>query len=110
MSKMRVAQISKAKEDFELVERDIPSPGPGQVRIKVQACGVCHSDLYDKEGLWPGLQFPGIPGHEVAGVINEVGPARLAATGAGAYRAGLPALPATPRTLYGSQRLLAFAQ
>jgi D-arabinose 1-dehydrogenase-like Zn-dependent alcohol dehydrogenase len=73
MSKMRVAQISKAKEDFELVERDIPSPGPGQVRIKVQACGVCHSDLYDKEGLWPGLQFPGIPGHEVAGVINEVG-------------------------------------
>jgi D-arabinose 1-dehydrogenase-like Zn-dependent alcohol dehydrogenase len=73
MAKMRVAQISKAKGDFEIVERDIPSPGPGQVRIKVQACGVCHSDLHTKEGLWPGLQYPRIPGHEVAGVIDEVG-------------------------------------
>src|SRR5229473_7938708 len=73
MAKMKVAQISKAKGDFEIVERDIPSPGPGQVRIKVQACGVCYSDLYTKEGLWPGLQYPRIPGHEVAGVIDEVG-------------------------------------
>jgi D-arabinose 1-dehydrogenase-like Zn-dependent alcohol dehydrogenase len=67
MTKMRVAQISKTKGDFELVERDIPSSGPGQVRIKAQACGVCHSDLSTKEGLWLGLQFPRIPGHEVAG-------------------------------------------
>ncbi len=73
MAKMKVAQVSKAKGDFEIVEREIPSPGPGQVRIKVQACGVCHSDLYTKEGLWPGLQFPRVPGHEVAGVIDEVG-------------------------------------
>ncbi len=73
MAKMKVAQISKAKGDFEIVERDIPSPGPGQVRIQVQACGVCYSDLYTKEGLWPGLQYPRIPGHEVAGVIDEVG-------------------------------------
>jgi D-arabinose 1-dehydrogenase-like Zn-dependent alcohol dehydrogenase len=73
MAKMKVAQVSKAKGDFEIVEREVPSPGPGQVRIKVQACGVCHSDLYTKEGLWPGLQFPRVPGHEVAGVIDEVG-------------------------------------
>src|ERR1700739_585055 len=73
MTKMRVAQVSKAKGDFEFVEREIPSPGPGQVRIKVEACGVCHSDVFTKEGLWPGLQYPRIPGHEVAGVIDEVG-------------------------------------
>jgi D-arabinose 1-dehydrogenase-like Zn-dependent alcohol dehydrogenase len=73
MAKMKVAQVSKAKGDFEIGEREIPSPGPGPVRIKVQACGVCHSDLYTKEGLWPGLQFPRIPGHEVAEVIDQVG-------------------------------------
>ena len=73
MPKMKVAQVSKPKGDFEIIEREIPSPGPGQVRIRVHACGVCHSDLYTKEGLWPGLQFPRIPGHEVAGVIDEVG-------------------------------------
>jgi D-arabinose 1-dehydrogenase-like Zn-dependent alcohol dehydrogenase len=70
---MMVAQISKAGGDFEIVEREIPSPGAGQVRIKVQACGVCHSDQLTKEGLWPGIQFPRVPGHEVAGVIDEVG-------------------------------------
>ena len=74
MTKMRVAQISKAKGDFELVERDIPSPGPGQVRIMVRACGVCPCDLYTKEGLWPGLQFPRIPGHEVAGSLTKSAP------------------------------------
>jgi D-arabinose 1-dehydrogenase-like Zn-dependent alcohol dehydrogenase len=57
-----------------LIEREIPSLGPGQVRIKVQACGVCHSDVLTKEGSWPGIQFPRTPGHEVAGVIDEVGP------------------------------------
>jgi D-arabinose 1-dehydrogenase-like Zn-dependent alcohol dehydrogenase len=70
---MKVAQISKPGADFELVERAIPSPGTGQVRIKVQVCGVCHSDVVTKEGTWPGIQFPRVPGHEVAGVIDELG-------------------------------------
>src|SRR6516165_4360738 len=72
-TKMKVAQISKAGGDFELVERDIPEPGPAQVRVKVEACGVCHSDVFVKEGLWPGLQYPRVPGHEVAGIIDELG-------------------------------------
>jgi D-arabinose 1-dehydrogenase-like Zn-dependent alcohol dehydrogenase len=72
---MRVAQISRAGGDFEIVEREIPKPGAGQVRIKVQACGVCRSDELTKEGLWPGIQYPRVPGHEVAGVIDEVGAA-----------------------------------
>jgi D-arabinose 1-dehydrogenase-like Zn-dependent alcohol dehydrogenase len=70
---MTVAQISKPGGDFEVVEREIPRPAAGQVRIKVQACGVCHSDVLTKEGLWPGIQYPRIPGHEVAGLIDEVG-------------------------------------
>jgi D-arabinose 1-dehydrogenase-like Zn-dependent alcohol dehydrogenase len=70
---MKVAQISKPGGDFEIVEREIPEPGPRQVRIKVQACGVCHSDVLTKEGLWPGIQYPRIPGHEVAGIVDEVG-------------------------------------
>ena len=69
----KVAQISKPGGDFEIVERSIPAPGAGQVRIKVQACGVCHSDVLTKEGLWPGIEYPRIPGHEVAGVVDEVG-------------------------------------
>src|SRR5260370_1248040 len=64
--KMKVAQISKSGGDWELVERDIPEPGAGQVRVKVEACGICHSDFVVKEGLWPGLQYPRVPGHEVA--------------------------------------------
>jgi D-arabinose 1-dehydrogenase-like Zn-dependent alcohol dehydrogenase len=70
---MKVAQVSKPGGDFEVVEREIPTPGAGQVRIKVQACGVCHSDVLTKEGLLPGIQYPRVPGHEVAGVIDEVG-------------------------------------
>jgi len=70
---MMAAQISKPHGDFEIVEREIPQPGPGQVRIKVRACGVCRSDELTKEGIWPGIQYPRIPGHEVAGVIDEVG-------------------------------------
>jgi D-arabinose 1-dehydrogenase-like Zn-dependent alcohol dehydrogenase len=70
---MKVAQISKPGDDFEIVEREIPNPGAGEVRIKVQACGVCHSDVFVKEGLWPGIQYPRVPGHEVAGVIDEIG-------------------------------------
>src|SRR5690242_18512018 len=72
-TKMKAAQISKANGDWELVERDVPEPGPGQVRVKIDACGICHSDALVKEGLWPGLQYPRIPGHEVAGRIDAVG-------------------------------------
>jgi D-arabinose 1-dehydrogenase-like Zn-dependent alcohol dehydrogenase len=70
---MKVAQISKPGAGFQVVERDIPNPGAGHVRIKVQACGVCHSDVLTVEGAWPGIQYPRVPGHEVAGIIDEVG-------------------------------------
>ena len=70
---MKVALIPKAGADFQIVDREIPQPGPQQVRIKVQACGVCHSDMFTKEGLWPGLEYPRVPGHEVAGIVDEVG-------------------------------------
>ncbi|MGA8144561.1 MAG: alcohol dehydrogenase [Candidatus Acidiferrales bacterium] len=73
MAKMKVAQVPKAGGDFEIVEREIPQPGSGQVRIRVQACGVCHSDVVTKEGAFPGISYPRVPGHEVAGVIDEVG-------------------------------------
>jgi len=73
MAKMKAAQVPKPGADFEMVEREIPEPGAGHVRIKVQACGVCHSDVLTKEGLWPGLQYPRVPGHEVAGIIDAVG-------------------------------------
>src|SRR6059058_4811221 len=71
--KMKAAQVGKAGGDFELVERDIPEPANGQVRVKVEACGICHSDTLVKEGLWPGLQYPRVPGHEVIGVVDLVG-------------------------------------
>lgn len=71
--KMRVMQVAGPKGSFELVERDIPEPGPGTVRIKVQACGICHSDSFTKEGLWPGIVYPRVPGHEVAGLIDALG-------------------------------------
>jgi D-arabinose 1-dehydrogenase-like Zn-dependent alcohol dehydrogenase len=70
---MKVAQVSNPGADFQIVEREIPEPGAGHVRIKVQACGVCHSDVLTKEGLWPGIQYPRVPGHEVAGIIDKVG-------------------------------------
>jgi D-arabinose 1-dehydrogenase-like Zn-dependent alcohol dehydrogenase len=70
---MKVAQISKAGGNFEVVERPIPEPGRMQVRIKVEACGVCHSDAIVKQGHWPGLEYPRVPGHEVAGRIDKVG-------------------------------------
>src|SRR6266568_7979575 len=71
--KMKAAQISKPGGDWELVERDIPQASAGQVRVKVEACGICHSDVFVKDGLWPGLQYPRVPGHEVAGRIDAVG-------------------------------------
>src|SRR5437016_8252095 len=77
MKTMRAVQVSRPKGPFEIVERPIPEPGPGSVRIKVHACGVCHSDSVTKEGLFPGIQYPRVPGHEVAGVIDAVGPGVL---------------------------------
>jgi alcohol dehydrogenase/propanol-preferring alcohol dehydrogenase len=74
MPKMRAVQVSKAGGPFEMVEREIPQPGPRQVRVKVQACGLCHSDSLTKEGHWPGITYPRVPGHEIAGVIDAVGP------------------------------------
>ncbi len=71
---MKAVQISKPGGNFEVVERPIPEPGRGQVRIKVEACGICHSDALVKEGLWPGIQYPRVPGHEVAGRIDKIGP------------------------------------
>jgi D-arabinose 1-dehydrogenase-like Zn-dependent alcohol dehydrogenase len=79
---MKAAQVPKPGADFEIVEREIPKPGAGHVRIKVQACGVCHSDVLTKEGKWPGIQYPRVPGHEVAGVIDELG------AGVSAWKAG----------------------
>jgi len=73
LARMEVAQISKPGADFEIVQREIPKPSAGQVRIKVQACGVCHSDELTKEGSWPGIQYPRVPGHEVVGIIDEMG-------------------------------------
>jgi D-arabinose 1-dehydrogenase-like Zn-dependent alcohol dehydrogenase len=73
MAGMRVAQVPRAKGPFEIVERPIPEPSAGSVRIKVHACGICHSDSVTKEGLFPGIQYPRVPGHEVAGVIDAVG-------------------------------------
>ena len=74
MATMRVVQVSRPNGPFEIVERPIPEPGAGTVRIKVLACGICHSDSLIKEGLWPGIQYPRVPGHEVSGVIDAVGP------------------------------------
>ena len=73
MPKMKAVQVPKAGGDLEIVERDIPEVGSGQVRIRVQACGVCHSDVITKEGLFPGISYPRVPGHEIAGTIDEVG-------------------------------------
>ncbi len=74
MPKMTVVQLRSRGAPFEVVTREIPAPGANQIRIKVQACGICHSDLFVKEGYWPGLQSPRVTGHEVAGVVDEVGP------------------------------------
>ncbi len=73
MAKMKVVQVPKPGADFEIIEREIPNPGAGYVRIRVHACGICHSDSLTKEGHWPGIQYPRVPGHEIAGVIDELG-------------------------------------
>jgi len=74
MAKMRAVQVVRSNGPFELVEREVPEPGPGSVRVKVQACGICHSDSFTKEGTWPGIQYPRVAGHEIAGVIDAIGP------------------------------------
>ena len=73
MQRMRAVQVKAANGPFELVERDIPTPGARQVRVKVQACGICHSDMFTKLGAFPGIQYPRVPGHEIEGVIDAVG-------------------------------------
>ena len=101
MPTMKAVQVPKPGADFEIVEREIPQPGPRQVRIRVLACGVCHSDVLTKDGLMPGISYPRVPGHEIAGVIDEVGAGvtrleeRRSCRGGLAWRAGryLPGLP-----------------
>jgi D-arabinose 1-dehydrogenase-like Zn-dependent alcohol dehydrogenase len=73
MAKMKVMAVSRANGPFELLEREIPKPDPAHVRVKVEACGICHSDVYTKAGLWPGIAYPRVPGHEIAGTVDELG-------------------------------------
>ncbi|HEY8793818.1 MAG TPA: alcohol dehydrogenase [Gemmatimonadaceae bacterium] len=73
MAKMRAMQVAKAGGPLELVEKEIPAPGPGQVLVKVHACGICHSDSLTVEGHWPGINYPRVPGHEAAGVVSAIG-------------------------------------
>ena len=73
MPKMRAVQVPRPNGAFELVEREVPEPVAGSVRVKIEACGICHSDSFTKEGTFPGLQYPRVPGHEVAGTIDAVG-------------------------------------
>ena len=70
---MRAVQVPRPKGPFEMVERDVPDPGPGAVRVRVEACGICHSDSLTKEGVWPGIEYPRVPGHEIAGTVDAVG-------------------------------------
>jgi D-arabinose 1-dehydrogenase-like Zn-dependent alcohol dehydrogenase len=105
MAKMRVVQVPRPNGPLELVEREIPEPGTGTVRIKVQACGICHSDSVTKQSLFPGIQYPRVPGHEVIGLIDAIGPelrdgpllSVLASAGTAAIAAiATPAATATP--------------
>lgn len=73
MATMRAMQVPEAGADFELVERPVPEPDKGQVRVRVEACGICHSDMFTKEGVFPGIEYPRVPGHEVAGTIEALG-------------------------------------
>jgi len=71
---VKIVQLAKPGADFAVSDRPLPEPGPGTVRVKIAACGICHSDFFVKEGHWPGLEYPRVPGHEIAGVIDAVGP------------------------------------
>jgi len=77
MAKMRAVQVTRPKGSLEIVEREIPDPGAGWVRVKIEACGICHSDAMTKEGTWPGIEYPRVPGHEIAGNIDAIGPGVL---------------------------------
>src|SRR5262249_20328590 len=66
-------QVAGPGGDFQIIEREIPAPGPGQVRVRVLACGVCHSDVFTKDGSWPGIQYPRVPGHEIVGLVDQMG-------------------------------------
>lgn len=79
---MLAAQVPGPGGDLQIVEREVPEPGPGQVRIKVEACGVCHSDAFTKDGSWPGIRYPRVPGHEVVGIVDQTG------AGVSAWRKG----------------------
>lgn len=81
-TRMRAVQVSGPNGSFEAVERDVPAPASGTLRVRVEACGICHSDALTKEGLWPGIQYPRVPGHEIAGVVDAVG------DGVGGWRRG----------------------
>ncbi len=74
MAKMRAVQVAKAGGAFEVVEREIPQPAPGWLRVKVEACGMCHSDAFVRAGAFPGLTLPRVPGHEIAGRVDALGP------------------------------------
>ena len=74
MPSMKAVQVSKPGGDFELVEREVPRSGPGQVRIRVQACGVCHSDSVTKDGSFPRISYPRVPKHKITNVIDKIGP------------------------------------
>src|SRR5436309_1146231 len=89
MGTMRAVQVSRPKGPFEIVERQIPEPGPGSVRIKVHACGICHSDSVTKEGAFSGIQYPRVPGHEVAGGVDAVGPGVQYAAKMGFHTVGI---------------------
>ena len=78
MAQMAAVQTSGPGGAFQVVKRAVPEPGPNAVRIKIQACGVCHGDAFVKEGHWPRLWYPRVPGHEVAGVIDTIGPGATA--------------------------------
>src|ERR1700686_3895038 len=94
MARMRAVQVSEPGGDFELVERDVSAPGPGEALVRVQACGICHSDSYVKEGGFPGISYPAVPGHEIAGGIAALGEDTRG--WGGGERVGGPAGSATP--------------
>jgi D-arabinose 1-dehydrogenase-like Zn-dependent alcohol dehydrogenase len=106
MSQMRAVQVTSANGPFELVERAIPDPSTRHVRIKVQACGVCHSDSFTKMGAFPGIQFPRVPGHEIVGIVDAVGADLSAAIGGLAVDGKLIVLGASPEPIEVSLLLL----
>lgn len=73
MPRMRAVQVSKPNGPFEVVEREVREPGPGELRVRVEACGICHSDALARSGSYPGLTLPRVPGHEIAGRVDAVG-------------------------------------